>query len=86
MKRQEVLELIEKLKKTDGIEMNTPYEGTGWDVYFSISGWYNGNYFSFYIRRLKHNEETVYELASPTDKRRPIKQLLKKLTNQTFTQ
>jgi len=85
MKRDEVLELIEKLKKTDGIEISTPYEGRDMDLYFSISGWYNGNYFTFYIMKLKPNGRTVYELSSVTYKRIHIKQLLKKLTNQKFT-
>jgi len=84
MKNEEVLELIEKLKKTDGIS-NVSFHESRWDLYFHVGGRYNGNYFLFYIMRSEPNGRTVYQLSSVTDKRIPIKQLLKKLTNKKFT-
>lgn len=78
----EVIKSAEEIKNlrvyTDSHDDNLIGESKSWEYYFSISGWYDGDYFSLYMFKSRTSEDRA-EIVGTTDEPDRLVMLLEKL-------
>ena len=76
---EEVKKFIKNLKYRKTIELAVPIytDFQDWVFYYSVSGWFKGNYFQLYIMKSKPASPIIIEVPDVTDEIESFKKAFK---------
>lgn len=59
--KKDALNKINEIRKHPNVEIASFYQNdkTPWIYYYSLSGWFNGNYFSLYLNQMHLDSENL---------------------------